>query len=223
MREHLTEELRNDFVDDLLRADVRQRVEDHLAACASCRAEVAEVRMLVSRLAALPQEIAPAGDLRPAIHTRIEAQHRNELSLARSRPPSAWPQRGLLAAAALVLVISTSLVTLLLVSEEPRAAGVPVAQTTAAMPHVEFAALEGSYREAADELLAALHAQPEAISPATLALVEQNIRTIDHAIRETRTLLATDPGNPELARFILAAYEQKLDLLRRATQLGAPL
>ena len=44
---HLTEDQVNDFVDGLMSAAVRASLTEHLAACAECRAEIAELSELV--------------------------------------------------------------------------------------------------------------------------------------------------------------------------------
>jgi hypothetical protein len=54
-----------------------------------------------------------------------------------------------------------------------------------------------------------------------MATIERNLRIIDIALEETRQALAKDPGNPALGQMVVAAWRQKVDLLRRATTLGA--
>jgi hypothetical protein len=47
-------------------------------------------------------------------------------------------------------------------------------------------------------------------------VVEQNLEITDQAISELRDALRQRPGDPGLALMLRAAWEKKLDLLRRA-------
>ena len=71
MTTHLTEDLLNGFVDGALEAGARREVESHLAGCASCRAEAAELRALLASARELPRAIEPERDLWAGIETRI--------------------------------------------------------------------------------------------------------------------------------------------------------
>ena len=94
MNGHLTEERLNGFVDGTLRAAERAEAERHLAACASCRTEVAALQALLRDAAALPKSLAPPHDLWSGIEQRLSVR------------PSARPRVRLweLAAAALLVV-----------------------------------------------------------------------------------------------------------------------
>ena len=57
------------------------------------------------------------------------------------------------------------------------------------------------------------------LDPATIATVERSLTTIDGAIAEARAALMRDPGNGTLSRLLASSYEQKVTLLRRASEL----
>jgi hypothetical protein len=59
------------------------------------------------------------------------------------------------------------------------------------------------------------------LSPETLAKVEQALATIDLAIAEGREALLRDPGNAALSELVASNYRQKIELLRRVTQLAS--
>jgi hypothetical protein len=48
-------------------------------------------------------------------------------------------------------------------------------------------------------------------------VVERNLAIVDSAIQEAKRALQADPGNGALEQMLRARYEQRLDLLRRAT------
>jgi hypothetical protein len=64
----------NDFVDDLLPDQERQKVEQHLERCASCRQEAQLLRALLEDAAGLPKSFSPPRDLWPGIAARIERE-----------------------------------------------------------------------------------------------------------------------------------------------------
>jgi hypothetical protein len=66
------------------------------------------------------------------------------------------------------------------------------------------------------EQLAVMHGE---LSPATIQAVEQSLSTIDVAIAEAREALLRDPANAALPELLASNYRQKIDLLRRATQI----
>ncbi|MDX1660543.1 MAG: hypothetical protein R3326_02020, partial [Gemmatimonadota bacterium] len=74
------------------------------------------------------------------------------------------------------------------------------------------------YDTAVERLAAELRARRDELDPATVRIVEENLRIVDRAIREAREALAADPTDPVLRELVVANYERKLDLLRRATR-----
>lgn len=84
-----------------------------------------------------------------------------------------------------------------------------------------FRQTEGEYLATIAELRTVLQAQRGALRPETIAAVERSLSIIDAAIDEARTALLNDPGNRTLLELLTASYERKLDLLRRAADLGA--
>jgi hypothetical protein len=105
--------------------------------------------------------------------------------------------------------------------EEPEAAG------PADLPHLtqedevldEFGVPAAT--EVVEELTAALEVQRRTLAPETVMILERTLRVIDDAIAEARAALAADPRNGALVDVLSANYEQKVHLLRRASELRA--
>ncbi len=81
--EHLSEEIVQEYLDDVLGLEARARVERHLAACARCAAEMDAWQTLFSGLGELPElgpaegftdRVMDAAPLRPSLGRRI-AEH----------------------------------------------------------------------------------------------------------------------------------------------------
>ena len=72
---------------------------------------------------------------------------------------------------------------------------------------------------AASMLQDLLDQQESALAPETVAQLKTSLRTIDEAIVEARNALARDPSNKLLVEMLSANYKQKVDLLRRSTEI----
>jgi hypothetical protein len=177
--------------------------EAHLDRCAACAAALERAAEPPRGLAALPRSIEPASDLWPAIHGRLAS--------LRERPGRLAVPRWGLAAAALLLIALSSGVTAVLLRPAPGAVSA----------RLDVSALEAQYAAVSEDLTGALEKVRSRLQPETMATIERNLRIIDTALDETRLALAKDPGNPALGQMVVAAWRQKVDLLRRATTLGA--
>jgi hypothetical protein len=167
--------------------------------------------------AALPREIAPPPDLWPAI--------RGELAPRTSRTVH-WNPRWRLAAAALLVAASSSILTLFTVRGRERApAAVAVAQEDGAprsstqLP-AHLAVAERGYERSVDALWRTLDERRDSLAPSTVATVERSLRIADSAIAEARAALERDPSNAVLAALFASNYERKIDVLRRAAELA---
>jgi hypothetical protein len=175
-------------------------------------------RDLASRIDALPREIEPARDLWPDVRAGIES--RAAIAFPQRRNPRSWRIGGLVAAAA-VLVVTTAVVTARVVASRA-----PAGDQAASSPAlgessvIAVAAVDQSFRPTVNELTAALAASRGKLAPETVTRVERNLRLIDDAIGEVRDALARDPGNAALVQMLTTTYRQKVDLLRRATELA---
>jgi len=190
----------NEYVDGTLAAGERRAVEQHLAACAGCRAAVAELQALLAAAGALPKSIPPRRDLWGGIAVRLGQRAPGNVQRA------FWT--GALAAAA-TLVIAFAIYRLL-----------PPSTVLYRPEGRRWAAVQADYEQSAAALAATLAAERGGgrLRPETVALLERNLRIIDAAIQESRAALARDPGNAELRQLFAAAYRQKVELLRWAAR-----
>ena len=179
-------------------------LEVHLEECPSCAAYLERHEPPVAEQATLSLSVAPAQDLWPGIQTRLAPRR----GLWRRVSLPNWA----LAAAAIVLIAVSSGVTALVLSGRPPATAVARSET--------LTPLEGQYASAAAELGAELDRVRTRLAPATVQVIERNLAVIDSALAETRRALAKDPNNAALERLVIAAWQQKMDFLRRATALS---
>ncbi|HUF14088.1 MAG TPA: zf-HC2 domain-containing protein [Longimicrobiales bacterium] len=221
MMMHPGETRLNDYLDEGLDDDAEAALVEHLSECASCRAELAQLRGIVDAAAGLFDAIEPRHDLWPAIDARIDTEGIVDLDAWRARSGSRlWSHRYQLAAAATLLVLAASTGTLLLVRDSGRSAPVAATPAPESSP-VRLVSVPGQadYLAAIRELDALLRSRASQMDPQTAEVVRENMAIIDQAIRETHAALAADPANGDLNRAVTTAYKTKIKLLRRAVEL----
>jgi len=213
MNERMNDERLNDYVDGLL---------------------VESLRALKARTAELPDSIEPSTDLWPGIAEKMapaplasvdEAARRSRtragvraFSLGSLLPRLEAFQWATLAAAAMVLVVSSSAITAW-VLQVPEVA---VSTGGAAVTNVALDSLrpvEAEYALEIADLLTALMNNRDTLDPDTVTTIETNLRVIDRAIRRAREALEEDPENTGLARMLTHGYRNKLQVLQRASLL----
>jgi len=91
--------------------------------------------------------------------------------------------------------------------------------TTTPATLAAFTIEENNYLRTAAALQDLLDQQETALAPETVAQLKASLRTIDEAILEARNALARDPSNKLLIEMLSANYKQKVDLLRRSTEI----
>ena len=221
MTNHLTWETLNDLVDDVLAPAERTAAAQHASECSSCARSVAELRATVAGVHDMPREVMPPDELWSAIRETIEDNKVAHLPSGNTaRQASGWfVTKGRLAAAALALVAGTAAVTSLALAR--RQAPVAAAGTPAVTVSASWLASERAFQASVLELRAELKALHDDLSPETLVKVEHALATIDLAIAEGREALLRDPANTALSELVASNYRQKIDLLRRMTQLAS--
>ncbi len=214
MTEHISTSQFYDYIDAVLDAPVRAQCAAHLEVCAACRDELAVLAGLVAQVGALPREIAPPRDLRAGIAERLAGTPAT--SPRAQRRTRVTP---LLAAAAVLIIITASVTRWWLGQNVRPAVSLQPTAASSALP-ASFRIQEDRYVSEIAGVQRALDREREHLSPVTTEIVARNMAVIDRAIAEARAALANDPANRDLGHMVLSAYEQKLDLLRRARSIG---
>jgi hypothetical protein len=185
------------------------------------------LRELEARARALPREIAPPDDAWNAIKAEIEKPARRPRPASSPQTQRFWQRPAFLAAAGLLLVAGSSVVTTAVVRDRnSQLANVPYVESSSPRPEpgpstfAEFAAVENDYIGSVNQLSALLESESTTLSPETVVKLKKSLEVIDGAILEARRALAADPANKDLVEMLRASYNQKVDLLRRTTEMG---
>jgi len=224
MTHEVIRHLLDDYVTGELTEDARGPVADHIAACEICAAEVESLKAILARAADLPKSIDPPAEAWSNIRSAIE---RDKIAVATYAGISArfWRAPYTLAAAAVLLVILSSAGTALYMSSrnsDERSSRVAASSPTSAATPATLAAFtieENTYLRNVAVLQDILDQQEASLAPETVAQLKASLRTIDEAILEARNALARDPANKLLIEMLSSTYRQKVDLLRRTTEM----
>jgi len=225
MTHEVIRHLLDDYVTGDLSDEVRAPVADHVAVCAICSAEVESLQRILERAADLPKSIDPPAEAWSNIRSTILREEKAAESHTRSIARPFW-QRPLVlgAAAAVVVAVLSSTVTALYLNSRSASAlaqRTPGSAVESGTPATlaQFTVEENNYLRQASALQDLLDQQEAALAPETVAQLKASLRTIDEAILEARNALARDPSNKLLVEMLSANYKQKVDLLRRSTEM----
>ena len=128
-----------------------------------------------------------------------------------------------MAAAAVLLVVGTALVTTHLLRARTQTEAVRPSTPAGVVPAAvtsELTIPQADLERAASALRAALEGRRGQLSPATLKVVDENLAIIDAAIGRLQVALREDPGNRALVTLLTATWERKIDLLQTASELA---
>lgn len=190
------------------------------------------LQALLAQARQLPKTIEPPAsswnEIRAAIDTTTTVGAIGSGS-ARARPNVVfWQRPAFLIAAGALLVAGTSAITTLVNSSRPDTppsavvASAPVVRQPSEGPATlaEFTVVENDYVRMANQLSKVLQSDESNLAPETIAKLNESLRIIDAAIQEARGALAADPANSAIVESLSGTYEQKLDLLRRMTEMA---
>lgn len=222
MTDHLTWETLNDLVDGVLSPADNDTAELHARECAACGNTLATLRATVSSAGALPDSLTPPDDLWGEVRGTIEARKVARLPSGTGYPGSRgwWVTPGRLAVAAVVLVAATAGLTGIVMNARSPETVVDRGAAVVAVA-ASWQASEREFQASVLELREQLAALHDHLSPETLVKVERALATIDLAIAEGREALLRDPANTALSELVASNYRQKIELLRRVTQLAS--
>lgn len=203
----------DDYFDGLLDHPERTEFERHIDACPDCAKVLDELRALQRAVAELPREVAPSRELFPAIRAALER--------SRPAPRVVW--------AAIAAGILLAALVLWIGLQHPGGAspGGGFAGGAGTTPRIDDAtgeqleAAEAHFVAASRELLEALERRNAELSPATRAVLDENLAIVDRAIAEVRGAIGTDPANLENGRTLRALYRQKLHFLWTASRVSS--
>jgi predicted ribosomally synthesized peptide with SipW-like signal peptide len=225
MTHEVIRHLLDDYVTGELTEDARAPVADHIAACGICAAEVESLNEILARAADLPKSIDPPAEAWSNIRSAIERDKDAVAAHDRRPAPGFWRRPYALAAAAVLVAVLSSAGTVAYMSS--RGADGNSSRSTASNPNggatpatlAAFTIEENNYLRNVAVLQDLLDQQEALLAPATVAQLKASLRTIDEAILEARSALARDPANKMLIEMLSGTYRQKVDLLRRTTEM----
>lgn len=224
MTHEVIKHLLDDYVTGDLTEDARAPVAEHIAACDLCRSELESLQAIVALARELPRSVEPPADAWAGIRSAI-ARDENAVREPISAAGFGERRRPYLVAAAIILAaVLSSAGTAWYLSARSPAGNRPAAMavnTNSETPATlaAFTIEENNYLRTASRLQDLLDQQEGSLAPETVAQLRASLHAIDDAIIEARNALARDPANKLLVEMLSSSYRQKVDLLRRSTEL----
>ncbi len=230
MTQHPDWDALNALVDDTV-AD--EKVRSHVAKCAECSRTATALEQLAHDARAMAVSPHSTGASSLSATARVASTPTAPTTLSSSDTDALWrditntiappatleraPSRRIswrvLATAASIAIVSSG--TTWYFMRTP----IPTAVTATAVMPVAFQRTEATYLDNVAQLRGDLNRLRDQLDPRTVAAVERSLDVIDAAIAEVRDALLADPANAAVSELLASHYRQKIELLRRATQL----
>ena len=207
------------WVDGELDSSRAETVEKHLESCPECaafRQDLNAIRQGVERL----ESIEPPERLWKSIRFQLEAEGR-----IRSKPKeSFWaailPQRlpdlkPAWSGAILALFLGIGSLLVYEWTTPSPLVPVPVASTSHQEAVLEeLRRAEANYRAAIEALSASSRKKLEGLDPDLAQVFHDNLATMDYYLNECKRAVEDSPQNPLAHRYLLAAYQKKVELMQ---------
>jgi len=227
--DHPTWEHLNELVDGTLSPAAVRGTEDHLRACAACRAEAQALRSVLAAAGSLGPGRDPERDLWPGIRAglddvlRVGPVEEESPIPVRHRGPGSGFREAMAAAAALALLVAGARLL-------PREPGFPAPGGRAAASHPAPAPLAemipslvfGLERESqgSGRTLRTATRTGRSATAAEAEGLDAGLRALDRAISESLGALQQDPENTVLLRKVAIYYRLRLEILDREARGG---
>jgi anti-sigma factor ChrR (cupin superfamily) len=230
---HPTDTALNDFIDGSLGLAERSEIDQHLAACTTCRQTVDDLREILRTVGELEPREAPVrawSRLERAI--KMEREHATSAAPARGargaqatggeagraailKGRSAWIA-GLAAAAVLVLATTVGMRYMatrhadVAADTGARAGAGEAAQSV----ETELRQAEAHYENAIKGLEAIANSEQSELDPRTAATLQKNLAVIDQAISESRAAVRAQPASEPAQQSLIDGFKTKIGLLQ---------
>lgn len=204
------------YIDGELSLKERQGIEAHIKDCPSCCLLYDDLQQIVSGIRSVPV-VGPRETLWLSLRARLKEEATQGASIAAGWPSQLvllWRSHKRLASASLaalvfVLVLALSLTWRAWEKEK----------TAEEIAWREVRQAELHYQRAIYSLNQVVSSQKSVWDPRLVETFETNLAQIDQAIAECKEAAKTYPSNPEVARFLLAAYSRKVEFLQQMSQI----
>jgi hypothetical protein len=225
MTHEVIKHLLDDYVTGDLTDEARAPVAEHIEACDLCRSEIESLEAIVARARELPRTVEPPAEAWSAIRGAIA---RDESAMRAGKHFVRVGNRRtsyLVAASVLLAALLSSAGTAWYLNARNSGPNAEVASASNALSGTTPATLaaftveENNYLRTASRLQDLLDQQEGSLAPETVAQLRASLHAIDDAINEARSALARDPANGLLVEMLSSNYRQKVDLLRRSTEM----
>jgi len=193
----------SDYIDGVLSAAEREKLDAHLAECSDCRALVSDLRSVRREARSLPP-LEPPEQVWHSIAARIRTRHGSAARRSRFHT-------GLAVAAALVLSVS---LWIAIAPPEPDRPYTEGQEALADMVTEELRAAEAHYQNAITGLEQIIAENQGSLPSELNQTIMESLDLITRTIDESRNAMATNPDSSVAQESLLEAFRRKVTLLR---------
>jgi hypothetical protein len=206
-----------DAVDGTLLPGETAQIDAHCRTCETCRDLLNDLVQIRAAAASLDR-VAPSPDVWTAIAAKVRPSA--FASLWRGKPAPASLRPGLLAAAALLIMLGAATWFDLGPAWKTRNDGNAESAESAARAAVsELQLAERHYENAIRSLEQLTISKDTALDPAVVADIAQSLQSIDRAITDSRAALRSEPESFVAQTSLLEALRMKVALLQETVSL----
>lgn len=201
----------SEYVDGELDSGRRTRLEEHMAGCPDCRKLAQDFRKIAGRAPHVPSP-DPRDETWGKIQVRLEALRSGTgvppYGRAAASPSFRW---GFVVGAAAVLAVVAGA---LMIGPRFRERA-PIASQLDAQEYTlaKLEEAEMHYQRAIKALAEAVAVQGEPLDPKLAEVFRANLKIVNASITACKQAVLDNPRDLESRRFLLAAYQEKADLL----------
>jgi hypothetical protein len=200
-------------VDGNLSPERVEKLEAHVRGCEPCR-KLKDDLFAIKESAGNLEEQTPS----EKVWTRIQSSMNTDLFKERSPHPGRFRilptglrlRPALVTGFAFILILAAVFFGLRQFGLRPSNSGLDASQQFALNKLQEA---EGYYRKAIEALSAAVSARAADFDPQILAVFQKNMTVVNQSIEACRQAVLKDPNDLDTRSYLLAAYQEKTDLL----------
>jgi hypothetical protein len=204
----------SEWIDGGIHLSEELELKGHLERCSRCSQIYQDIKTMKERASNL-DDLEPAGSLWAGIKAQLLAEglvKEKESLWGRLFPLSLSASLKPALTGAIVTLILIGFLYFLVTKSGYRESSVSVSPEAAVFLELEKA--EQHYQQAIQALNDVSQKKLDSLDPALAQIFTDNLATMDYYLQECKEAVKTNPENPLVHRYLLTAYQKKVELMQ---------